>query len=951
MAEHVEHSDFSGKMIGPYTVLKSLGKGGMGEVFLVYDSLCERKIALKKILPELMHHPIIKERFLREARFASKLCHPCIIPIHFIQEEGEVYYTMPYIEGETLKEILHATVHKESSGYAPHELGVSIPALTRIFLSVCQAIAYAYSKSILHRDLKPENIIVGKFGEVFLLDWGIATYLDDPHLEELTIEGLEESKEPNNLTKPGKVLGTVNFMAPERALKHPATMQTEIYSLGVMLYQILTLKLPFFRKNLEHFRRIMKFETFTPPEEIAPYRDIPKQLSHIAHKCLAKEAQERYHTIQELIFDLENYIEGRPEWIFTAHLDTTKKQDWEFQENILLSKHLAITRIIDELEWVGLMISNQAFSGNLKLEVELKLPVDSEGIGILMCIPPPSDRQGLEDGYCLWLSGAANPYSVLFRSNVEILSIPDSGIKEGECAHVCIEKIDNTVLIYINGHLRMNYMSHIPLVGAHLGFVYKNTDFEISPIKVSTGSQTVMVNCLSVPDAFLANKHFEKALTEYKRIACSFQGREEGREAQFRAGLTLLEQGKRERHRSIQQGLFSQALAEFEELRNTPGAPLEYLGKALVYYALEELEEERKCLELALRKYPKHPLLSILKEHIVFRLHESSKQDRVSAYLFALLSLRHTQEIFTTQANKRLLDHLVKHWTPLPFIDHDVVFSEKKYEYIHYAIQLAFWLYKPLVLLEIIETFSEDVPEAKTMILNALFALLYMRQIEKVLKLLQEQPAVFSHHQFPPAYPEILIAFLSKSLSLSNLLEHLPKRLGFAEMRLCLYLIERALITTPPQELLLYVEILSSYSMESAEKRSLKQLHIQLLLSSHQIKQAHSLFQSCSFEELHDPHSPFYFLYGCYLWVSEGEAQGLQHLSSASKEPWLYPYAFVSHHITAVYQDCSEHPVFYWEKLELYKKLELFYSIIGQKRAATEFRKKIGKLSPPDQTA
>lgn len=949
MAEKAESPELKEKMIGPYTILKSLGKGGMGEVFLVDDPLCERKIALKKILPELSHHPIIKERFLREARFAAQLSHPCIIPIYFIQEEGEVYYTMPYIEGETLKEILHSTLDKEAQGCSPHELGVSIPGLTRIFLSICQALAYAHSKSILHRDLKPENIIVGKYGEVFLLDWGIATHLDDLDHEELPLEKIEEDfKEHSNLTKPGKVLGTVNFMAPERALKHPASVQTEIYSLGVILYQILTLKLPFSRKNLEHFRRTMRFEMFTPPEELAPYRDIPKQLSHIVHKCLAKDPKERYQTLQEMIFDLENYIEGKPEWIFTAELNILQKQDWEFQENILLSKHLAITRVIDDLEWVGLMISNKPFSGNLKLELELTLPADSEGVGILMCVPPPSERQGLEDGYCLWLSGAAKPYSVLFRSNAEIMSIPNSGIKDGEASHVCIEKIDNTVLIYINGHLKLNYMSHIPLVGAHVGFVYKNSDFDISPIQVYTGSRTVMVNCLSVPDAFLAGKHFEKAFTEYKRIADSFQGRVEGREAQFRAGFTLLEQGKREKHKSRQYHLLSKALEEFEALRNTPGAPLEYLGKALVYHALDEEEEERKCLELALRKYPKHPLLSILKEHILFRLHESSKQNRLSAYHFALLCLRHMQEMFLTQTNQRLIEHLVKHWTPLPFINQQIIFSEKPSEYIHYAIQLAFWLCKPLVLLEIIDTFPEQLPESKTLILNALFSLLYLNHTSEVSQFLEAKQAFLKDDASAQFYPHLLLDMLTHTsplTTLQQLLKELPETLSFDAMRLFLYLVHQLSPTSAPSELLPYVEELQSHSMARSEEYMLKWLHIKLLLAAHLWERAKELLDALSYEELHDPLSPFYFLYGCYLWAVEGESQGVHHFSTAAKDLRLHCYAVAAHYIMGNHKERGEQTMLYWEKQELYRHLEFFYSLIGQRRIATEYRKKLSKLS------
>ena len=160
--------------IGPYGIVQSLGKGGMGEVYLAKDPMCGRHVALKRIRPELRLNKTIQNRFLREAQVASALSHPSIVPILAIQTiPPDVYYTMPYVEGVTLRQILRA--NREQGG---HPVIKSIPSLARIFLQVCEAVAYTHSKGILHRDLKPENIIVGKYGEVMILDWGIADCID-----------------------------------------------------------------------------------------------------------------------------------------------------------------------------------------------------------------------------------------------------------------------------------------------------------------------------------------------------------------------------------------------------------------------------------------------------------------------------------------------------------------------------------------------------------------------------------------------------------------------------------------------------------------------------------------------------------------------------------------------------------------------------------------------------
>lgn len=154
--------------IGQYACLKIIGKGGMGEVLLAFDPICDRQVAIKRIRPDLKRHTALKNRFLREATITAQLTHPGIISIYSIhQDENEIYYTMPYIEGETLRQILKNAHQK----FRKATVEGSIPALLPIFKSICQTVSYAHSKGVLHRDLKPENILVGTFGEVIVFDY------------------------------------------------------------------------------------------------------------------------------------------------------------------------------------------------------------------------------------------------------------------------------------------------------------------------------------------------------------------------------------------------------------------------------------------------------------------------------------------------------------------------------------------------------------------------------------------------------------------------------------------------------------------------------------------------------------------------------------------------------------------------------------------------------------
>ncbi len=849
--------------LGTYKILQSLGKGGMGEVFLAEDSICQRRVALKKIREDLVKFKTIRKRFLREARIASQLNHPAIIPIFAIHEENDqIYYTMPYVEGNTLRQLI-----KE---------GKEIPALMRIFLTVCQAIAYSHSRGVLHRDVKPENIIVGKFGEVQILDWGLAEFIAAP--EE---ESLEEVAGPPELTRPGKVVGTLAYLAPERAKNEPATVQTDLYALGVILYQLLTLKLPFQRVDLPTFQKMMAYEELPDPMEEAPYRDIPHPLVAIVKKCLDSNKERRYANVAEVIVDLETYLEGRPEWLQAAQLFIDRREDWEFQENVLLARHIAITRATEVMEWVSLMVSKGSFAGNMRLEAEVKLSNGGAGIGFLLSLPEASERKELMDGYCVWIGSEENPGCKIFCSNIEVMRAPAAFLKTEHWHQIRIEKTDNHLRFYLDGKLCCQYLSHTPLAGTHVGLLYRDADFELPGLKIFLGSQNVQVSCLAVPDSFLAHREYDFALLEYRRIAASFPGRSEEREALFRAGVTLLEQGKFQKQVKQRDRCYSLALEEFGKLRTTAGAPLEYLGKSLAYKAMGDIEEEVKCLELAVRKYAEHPLRARLVDHIVFRLHESSTHHRLSAYHFALLALRQIPEVFDNPDNKSLLESLQHNWERPPFLHSDNV-----------EIALAFYLAKPLSLLEILDG-GEKIEDA-------LFALIELGQ--------------------------------------QTLIKKNPRTSEVAEIA---SLVKEKTATTPRARSHLFYEQLDDGHVEAALASGgadpLLQLHALLYLR--RFEEAGALLDQYSMEEKISEDSPLFPLYGCYLWATEGEEIGKAHMSGILEMIYPRTTALLAYYLTGKIdlKNGWAGQAFFWEKIVLLRQLVLFYKCMGQEDLAQNF--------------
>lgn len=907
--------------IDHYQLVNLLGQGGMGEIFLAFDTRCHRHVALKRIRQDMLKYPAMKKRFLKEAHLAARLAHPSIIPIYSIeQSHGLIYYTMPYIEGETLKQILRGAREEEKLGKIVHPIGKSIPALSRIFLSVCQAVSFAHSKGILHRDLKPENIMIGKFGEVQILDWGLAEPIDS--LKGGEEELMEEIPEFSaDLTRPGKVVGTLAFLPPERAFGKRADLHTDLYALGVLLYQILTLKLPFHRPNLVSFRKLAKYEQLDEPTLVSPYRDIPHQLVTIVKKALDSEPEKRYQSALEMISDLEKYIEGAPEWQKAAELSMETKGDWEFQENIPLTKHIAISRGAADLEWVNLRVSKESFAGNFRIVTKASLDPKGKGIGFLLGIEPTS-KTILAEGYFFWIGSTENKGAILYHSNMEVGRAEELFLEKNPI-EITIEKIDNSLRIYWDGRLILRHDSHLPLTGSRIGVLFRDLHFSLSKLSLFTGSQNVLVNCLCIPDAFFTHHLYDEALLEYRHISASFPGRQEGREAMFRAGFTLVEKALSQKKKKEQKALFAQALDEFSKLHATPGEPLEYLGKSLVYKALEEVDEEEKCLELALRKFPSHPLRPILVEHILHRLHEASIYNRHATSTFTLLALRYLPEFLSHHDHRRLISRLSLSLDPLAIFP-PLLSPSLETEQTALILDLSFRLAKPLPLIETLEKMPLDLPKREKLLLQGFTALLYLGKHAWV----QENLSLL-----PPSLADAFRVVLGKKSPLALLQTYCAQKELLAEEPL-LYLLF-VVQDEPAKALTLLPKLPPRFSP----------ILLSFALFSDNLSIAKKLFSSIPKEELDNPSSPYFPLYGCYLAATKGEKAAKHHLSLLA-ESIIPPFSqLLSHYLMGEEQWFKrwEKKAFYWEKEALFQQLSLFYHCLKSPLEAV-FTKKRRKM-------
>jgi serine/threonine-protein kinase len=289
-----------------------IARGGMGSIRKVFDTNLQRTVAMKVLFPEHRNDAKISARFGEEAQILGQLEHPNIVPVHDFGEdvEGIRYFTMYYVRGKTLTDILQSDTVADGSREAYFKL-------LNIFLRVCDAVAFAHSRGVVHRDLKPDNIMVGGFGEVYLMDWGISKLLNRASSMPSPVDG--EIYEPVRVKREGaaedergQIIGTFFYMSPEQANAQVESVdeRTDIFLLGGVLYEVLTGQTPYMGSTVVDVVRQAQKANIPSPELVAPDRNVPAALSRICMKCLQKDQNERYQTVQQLKADVENFLKG-----------------------------------------------------------------------------------------------------------------------------------------------------------------------------------------------------------------------------------------------------------------------------------------------------------------------------------------------------------------------------------------------------------------------------------------------------------------------------------------------------------------------------------------------------------------------------------------------------------------------------------------------------------------
>ena len=354
-----------GKTLGHYRILKRLGRGGAGDVYLAEDAKLNRRVALKILKPALAGDEMLLLSFKREAQALAALSHPGVVTVYSVEEvDGANFLTMELIEGQPLRQMLPRN-------------GMRLDTFLRLALPLADALAAAHEQGIVHRDFKPRNVMVTPEGRVKVVDFGLA---------KLRTEDGRDSKNPTQtLFRKGEIRGTIPYMSPEQVVGKPCGPPSDVFSLGTTYYMMLAGRRPFDGKTaIEIISRIVRVD----PEPLSKLRpDLPRQLTRIVRRCLAKDVDRRYDSARQVhhqLLDLQHELEGEE----TTTMDRSSIP-WLSDDTTTIITIPAGRRRLAQIGGgvllLGLLALGFAFRGSL---VPSRAPAEVEQARTLMAVLP-----------------------------------------------------------------------------------------------------------------------------------------------------------------------------------------------------------------------------------------------------------------------------------------------------------------------------------------------------------------------------------------------------------------------------------------------------------------------------------------------------------------------------------------------------------------------------------
>ncbi|GMV79682.1 MAG: hypothetical protein AMXMBFR7_08660 [Planctomycetota bacterium] len=624
-----------------HKILKELGRGGMGVVYLAREARWGREVALKVVPAGLTSTQT--RRFLEEAFITGQLQHPAIVPIYRMGKttEGRDYYTMKRVQGQTLAQILKQV----REGVARVREQFPLRRRVAILLSAAEGVAYAHDRGVIHRDLKPSNLMIGDYGEVYVLDWGLARVVfggqhpdAPPDLSGLEEDALTAPPGPEDTRRLRAAVGSTNrlrlvsgtpaYMSPEQARGESKQIdqRSDVWALGAILYQVLALHPPISGDSAAEMLRRAAQGELTPLDQWPEGRQAPRELVDILERSLNPDRAARYPDARAMVEDLMAFLDGRGRWRLAY--------EWNVAQGELPASDWKATLGEWRVDGDGLFPARRSgkgavllfaphFLGDVRIEIQGFVNFgDPDGgeLSVLLGAPEPDLGVNETDGYCLQFGGDRNSAAKIAKNDVDVQVRPEVALEDGREYTVSCERVGNRLSLTVGGEELVTLEDLFPLGGSRVGLYGWGAGSRVRSIRVFRRAMDAVVSCMAVPDHDFVRGRYAEALAGYRRIAEELNGREEGWMGQFKAGLSRMEAND-----SLG------AESEFAKLDGTPGEVLAQLGRSLL--SAREGDQRRELLRLgaARRVGQGTRFLSYVQARIWMRSEELSAQGQHDA--------------------------------------------------------------------------------------------------------------------------------------------------------------------------------------------------------------------------------------------------------------------------------------------------------------------------------
>lgn len=540
-------------VIGKYRIIEEIDRGGMAVVYKAIQLDLDRVVALKVMPANISINPGFVERFLSEAHAIGQLNHPNIVKIIEVATEGNIYYlAMEYIPGQNLYYYLHYQKPK-------------LVDVLEIVIKLTEALSYAHGQKIIHRDLKLNNVIMRDQLSPVLIDFGLAKAMEN-----------DESVRPG-ITRTGEVMGSPSYMAPERLLGGPVDQRSDICSLGIMLYEMLTFKNPYLdQRNLHQTTMNVMESNPIPPRRLVPW--LPVEIEAITLKSMAKEPINRYQTMGQFKADIQNYINGDPiiarpptvvtrvkhfvkkQWaplaigftvllfsvlfatmfyvqskkgeshwqpIFSDHFDIKEDiHNWIFSYDSVNDSLQRFTTVNADLRSAGkgklFALLNKHFNRDIMIECDFFANPDNlYNCGIFLSGNTP------DSSYCFHINrnGRGETGITLPGSRFLIRDVPPGKVVLSKINHCTIERINDEITFTLNNVIVAKIYDHFPALGRghdKLGVFIDNGTCRVDNIKVYRRATPQVPSPMLIADRFMERGDFEAAMDEYTNLLIDF---------------------------------------------------------------------------------------------------------------------------------------------------------------------------------------------------------------------------------------------------------------------------------------------------------------------------------------------------------------------------------------------------------------------------------------------